>query len=660
MYPKDFELNITEHTITVTFNEDVRGQAYIIINKAFDWVDRRLIVADRRFAVTENPKDVNQYFIEIDTEYVEILKNGNTTLKSDVTIGGQLNVNGSTTFTGDQSLDGDVAIDGNLSATGTITSINNFFANMNANIDGDLHVKGNTVLDGNLTVKGITTSISTEEIKLDDNIVTLNSNAVGTPTENAGIEVSRGEAETKIIIQWQESTKSSNIPNYTIIDGDLLNKSNTIINGTLQVDLDTTLNSTLHTVGATQLDNDLTVDGNELIKTNLTVDGLTTLVSDTTINANLTVDKNINVNGTSNLVGNVTVDGDTLIKGNDTIEGDLLTQGDAVINGTLQVDGNTNIDGNLTISGTSGTNVEINTTTLTVEDNIITLNKGAIGTPTENVGIEADRGDEGVLPIIQFNEKDDYVSMAVKQSDGTFLQDEIAGKTYTLDEISKEHGRATSEESTLQSNIDTETNDRKSADDTLTKNLSDEITRAKDSESTLQSNIDTEISDRKSADDTLTKNLNDEITRAKDSESTLQSNIDTETNDRKSADDTLTTNLNDEITRAKDSEFTLQSNKVDKVSQLISDMIITTDTTAVVGTRYYVDVSAGEITITLPSPNNFDKILFHGLSGDFTTNNLTINADSNDTIMTSSDPLIVDTNNETFTLVFVNNDWRIL
>jgi len=158
----------------------------------------------------------------------------------------------------------------------------------------------------------------------------------------------------------------------------------------------------------------------------------------------------------------------------------------------------------------------------------------------------------------------------------------------------------------------------------------------------LQDKIDTETNDRKSADDTLTTNLNTEIS------------------DRKSADDTLTTNLNDEITRAKDSEFTLQSNKVDKVSQLISDMIITTDTTAVVGTRYYVDVSAGEITITLPSPNNFDKILFHGLSGDFTTNNLTINADSNDTIMTSSDPLIVDTNNETFTLVFVNNDWRIL
>ena len=95
------------------------------------------------------------------------------------------------------------------------------------------------------------------------------------------------------------------------------------------------------------------------------------------------------------------------------------------------------------------------------------------------------------------------------------------------------------------------------------------------------------------------------------------------------------------------------------------DTIITADTNIVLSTRYYVDVTTDAITTTLPETanlQNFDKVLFHCLAGDFTTNNLTIvRPDGNtDTIMQSTEPLIVSTNDETFTLVFVNNDWRIL
>lgn len=61
-----------------------------------------------------------------------------------------------------------------------------------------------TVL-GDLTVSGTVTTVNTETINLADNIITLNSNATGTPTENAGIEVERGSA-ANVFVRWNETT----------------------------------------------------------------------------------------------------------------------------------------------------------------------------------------------------------------------------------------------------------------------------------------------------------------------------------------------------------------------------------------------------------------------------------------------------------------------
>ena len=63
------------------------------------------------------------------------------------------------------------------------------------------------LLTGNLTVSGTTTSINTVELQVADNIITLNSdlNALVSPTENAGIEVNRGN-QNKTAIRWNETT----------------------------------------------------------------------------------------------------------------------------------------------------------------------------------------------------------------------------------------------------------------------------------------------------------------------------------------------------------------------------------------------------------------------------------------------------------------------
>jgi hypothetical protein len=60
-------------------------------------------------------------------------------------------------------------------------------------------------VSGNLTVSGTTTTVNTETINLADNIITLNSNEAGTPSQNAGIEVERGTS-TNVTFQWNETT----------------------------------------------------------------------------------------------------------------------------------------------------------------------------------------------------------------------------------------------------------------------------------------------------------------------------------------------------------------------------------------------------------------------------------------------------------------------
>jgi hypothetical protein len=64
---------------------------------------------------------------------------------------------------------------------------------------------GNVTVGGDLTVSGTTTSINTETLTVNDNIIVLNNNATGAPSENAGIEVERGSS-TNVAIRWNETT----------------------------------------------------------------------------------------------------------------------------------------------------------------------------------------------------------------------------------------------------------------------------------------------------------------------------------------------------------------------------------------------------------------------------------------------------------------------
>jgi hypothetical protein len=61
------------------------------------------------------------------------------------------------------------------------------------------------VVAGNFTVSGTTTTVNSNTVAVADNILTLNSDATGAPTQNAGIEVERGD-ETNVQIRWNEGS----------------------------------------------------------------------------------------------------------------------------------------------------------------------------------------------------------------------------------------------------------------------------------------------------------------------------------------------------------------------------------------------------------------------------------------------------------------------
>lgn len=63
----------------------------------------------------------------------------------------------------------------------------------------------NAVFNGNVTINGTTTTVNTATLDVSDNIITLNNDVTGTPSQNAGIEVERGTS-TNVLVRWNEGT----------------------------------------------------------------------------------------------------------------------------------------------------------------------------------------------------------------------------------------------------------------------------------------------------------------------------------------------------------------------------------------------------------------------------------------------------------------------
>ena len=99
-------------------------------------------------------------------------------------------------------------------------------------------VAGNLVVSGDFTVNGTTTTVNTTEMTVSDNIITLNNDVTGAPSENAGIEVERGSS-SNVSIRWNETSDQWEFTNdgasYTALGGGGGGSSNAISQGNTNV-----------------------------------------------------------------------------------------------------------------------------------------------------------------------------------------------------------------------------------------------------------------------------------------------------------------------------------------------------------------------------------------------------------------------------------------
>jgi hypothetical protein len=95
---------------------------------------------------------------------------------------------------------------GVVSLTGTENevTVSASAGNVTIGLPDDVTIGGSLVVTGDLTVSGSTTYLNTATLQVEDNKVVLNSNATGTPTVDAGIEIERGDFPNAELF-WDES-----------------------------------------------------------------------------------------------------------------------------------------------------------------------------------------------------------------------------------------------------------------------------------------------------------------------------------------------------------------------------------------------------------------------------------------------------------------------
>ena len=115
--------------------------------------------------------------------------------------------NSGVTFIQDVTLDGN----GHVTALGSVAvreasnSQSGLVSTGAQTFAGDKTFGNNIIVTGNLTVNGTTTTVNSNTIAVGDNIIVLNNDEEGTPSQNAGIEVERGTS-TNVSLLWDEGT----------------------------------------------------------------------------------------------------------------------------------------------------------------------------------------------------------------------------------------------------------------------------------------------------------------------------------------------------------------------------------------------------------------------------------------------------------------------
>lgn len=266
------------------------------------------------------------------------------------------------TVTAGSTLSGNVTVGGTLGVTGAATLSSTAAITGNTTVGGTLGVTGNSTIGGTLDVTGQITG-----------------NVTGAVTGNASTATALATART------------------ITIDGDV-DATATSFDGTGNITLTTTLDTVNSNVGSFGSSTEIpvvTVNGK----------GLVTGVSTASITTSLTVgadsgddDSVALATDTLNFVGTAN-EIETAVS-NNQIQIGLPS---AVTVGSLTTSGDVIVGGDLTVSGTTTT---VNTETINLADNQILLNSNETGTPSQNGGIEIERGTSANKTLV-WNETSD-------------------------------------------------------------------------------------------------------------------------------------------------------------------------------------------------------------------------------------------------------------
>lgn len=295
----------------------------------------------------------NAYFDgTVDTDTLTVSGNG--------TVGGTLGVTGNTTLGGTVAVTGQTTLNGGL-----VMDTDKFVV---------ADTTGNTTIAGTLGVTGLST-LATVDVNggaIDGTVIGANSAAAITGTTITGTSLVgplTGNASTATALATARSIT---------IDGDV-DASATNFDGTGNITLTTTLdtvNSNVGSFGGATAIPVLTVNGK----------GLVTAASTAAITTTLTVGADSGSNDTVALASDTLNFAGTANEIETTVSNNQIQIG---LPDNVTLGGNLIVGGNFTVSGTTTT---VNTETINLADNQIVLNSNETGTPSQNGGIEIERG----------------------------------------------------------------------------------------------------------------------------------------------------------------------------------------------------------------------------------------------------------------------------
>lgn len=321
-----------------------------------------------------------------------------------------------------------------LNVSGT-TNTGIFNATTHANVGSNVRLSTTSLAIGNSAVNSfVNSSLIQTSNSLSIANLTPTTLAIGTVTLNAlalavgsNLTVNgsvflvgnsiENSTHSSTLLQLSNSSSTSNLTSVALSIGNVVVNSSAIFAGNSIANV--VANSIVVRVANSTLTTNVTPTG-LVVGPNVQINSSAYFVGNATVNT-IILSTGIDTDGTLAVLGATTLS-NTLAVGNTTVTGFVsITQTIAVTN-TATFSNNVTIGGDVTVSGNlvvSGTTTYVNTATLNVADNIITLNADVTGAPTENSGVEVKRGTSANVAVL-WNETSDKWTFT---NDGsTYLQ----------------------------------------------------------------------------------------------------------------------------------------------------------------------------------------------------------------------------------------------